>query len=110
MDADLTGLEIDLLFGAVHDAHFRIHEAVLAEGGDRRAGLRVELRKPVAGRDVDDALVAAAVGPVRQSAARQLPRREAGALALAHAVGPDQLARLRVERDDRSARAGGGGG
>ena len=39
------------------------------------AGLRVERDEPIAGRDVDDALVALAVGPVRDAAARELPRR-----------------------------------
>ncbi len=105
--ADFTGLEINLLLVAVHDADFQVDEPVLAERGDRRAGLRVQLREPIARRDVDDALVAAAVGPVGQASARQLTGREAGALPFTHAVRPDQLAGLRIDRDDRPARAGG---
>ena len=93
--ADLAGLEIDLLAGAEDDAFFQVDDAVLAEAGDRRAVLRVERDQPIAGRDVEDALVAAAVGPVREAAARELTRRDAGALAFAQAVRPDQLAGLR---------------
>src|SRR5439155_16794427 len=78
-----------------------------AERGDWRAGLRAQLREAVPGRDIHDALVAAPVGPVRQAASRQLPWRDAGALAFAHAVRPDQFARLRIEGDDGAARAGG---
>ena len=50
--------------------------------------LRVERDQAIAGRDVEDALVAAAVGPVRDAAARQLPRRDAGALALRAGCAP----------------------
>ena len=44
----------------------------------------------------------------RDAAARELARRDRGAVALAVAVRPDQLAGPAVERDDRAARAGGG--
>ena len=44
----------------------------------------------------------------RHAAAGQLPRRDAGALAFAQAVRPDQLAGLAVERDDGAPRAAGG--
>ena len=74
---------------------------------NHRAGLRVQLDELVAGRHVDDAVVALAVGPVRHAAARELPRRDRRALAFAQAVRPDHLAGLAVERDDRSARAAG---
>ena len=93
---------------AEHRALLQIDDAVRAERADRRAVLRVERDQAVAGRDVEDAFVAAAVGPVRDAAARQLPRRDAGALSLAQAVRPDQLAGLAVERDDRAPRAAGG--
>src|SRR6185436_982336 len=68
---------------------------------------RVERDQAVAGGDVEDALVALAVGPVRDAAARQLPRRNRGAVALAVAVRPDQLTGAAVERDHGSARARG---
>src|SRR6185295_1915174 len=55
----------------------------------------------------EDAIVAAAIRPVGEAAAGQLPRRDAGAFPLAQAVRPQQLAGLAVERDDRSSRAAG---
>ena len=73
---------------------FRSTMPFLAERGDDGAGLRVERDEAVAGRHVEDALVALAVGPVRHAAARELARRDRGALALAQAVRPDQLAGL----------------
>src|SRR5262249_49193689 len=87
--ADLAGLEIDLFALPFHDADLEIDDAVLAEGGDRCTGLRVQFDETVSGRHVDDAFVASAVGPVRDAAARQLSRRHGGALPLAHAVDPD---------------------
>ncbi len=84
----------------------QIDDALVAERGDRLAGLRVQRDEPVAGRVIEDPLVAAAVGPVGDAASRELARRQAGALALAQAVRPDQLAGLRVERDHRASRAG----
>ena len=45
VQADLAGLEIDLLLVAVHDADLQIDDAVFAERRDRRAGLRVQLRR-----------------------------------------------------------------
>src|SRR5439155_5951663 len=107
VDADLAGLEIDLLPLADHGPLLEIDDAVGAERIDHRAGVRVERDETIARRDVDDAVVAAAVGPVRESAARELPRRDAGAFALTQAVRPHQLAGLAVERDDRSPRAAG---
>ena len=86
----------------------QVDDAVLAEAADRRAVVRVERDQAIAGRDVEDAVVAAAVAPVREPAARQLARRDAGALALAQAVRPHQLAGLPVERDDGPPRAAGG--
>ena len=78
-----------------------------AERADRRAGLRVERDEPIAGRDVENALVALAVGPVRDAAARQLARRGGGALPFAQLCTQISSPVLRVERDDRAARAGG---
>ena len=73
------------------------------------AGLRIQLHQAVAGRDVEDALVAAAISPVGQAATGELTRRPAGgALALVHRIHPLHFAGLAVEGDDRAARAGGG--
>ena len=46
---------------------FRSMTPFLPNDCDRLAGLRVQLDQAIAGGDVDDALVAAAVGPVRDS-------------------------------------------
>jgi hypothetical protein len=108
VDADLAGLEIDLLPFAEHRADLQIDDAALAERRNHRAGLGVELDELKSRRHVDHAIVALAVGPVRHAAAGELARRDGRALALAQAVGPDHLAGLAVERDDRAARAAGG--
>ena len=107
MDANFAGLQIDLLIDAFHDADLQIEDPVRAERIDQRSCPGIELHKAIPRRDVDHPLVAFAVGPVRHTTARQLPRRDRGALAFAQAVRPDQLAGFRVERDDRSPRAGG---
>src|SRR6185436_14315715 len=82
--------------------------AALAERRNHRAGLGVERDQAVAGRHIEDALVALAVGPVGDAAARELARRDRGAVALAVAVRPDQFPGPAVEGDNRAARAGGG--
>ena len=46
-----------------------IDDAGFAEASDHRAGLRVQLDEAIAGRHVDDAVVASAVGPERDAAA-----------------------------------------
>src|SRR5207245_590541 len=53
----------------------------------------------------EDAFITLAVGPVRQAAAGELPRRSDGARALTLGVDPDDLAGLAVERHDGAARA-----
>ena len=108
VDANLARLEIDLLALAFHDAEFQIDDAVLAERRHRRAGLRVQFDEPIAGRHIHNALVALAVSPVRNAAAGELARRYGGALAFAHAVDPDDFARLAVERHHVAPRAAGG--
>src|SRR2546430_13592792 len=77
----LTGVvpAADLLAGAEHVALFQIDDAVLAELIEHRSGVRVERDEPIAGRDVEHAIVSAAIGPVRDAAARQLSRSDAGA-------------------------------
>ena len=107
VEPDLAALEIDLLSLADHGADLHVDDAVLPERRDGDAGLRVERDEAIAGRDVDDAIVALAVGPVREAAARELPRRVDGARAFLLGMHPDQLAGLRVERDHRSPRAAG---
>src|SRR5262245_5013200 len=107
MPANLPFLEIDRLPVAVHCAGLQVDDAVIAERTDRCAVLGVQLDQPVAGRDVQNAFVAAAVGPVGEAATRQLTRRKTGAQALAQAVLPDLLAGFSVEGDDGPPRAAG---
>src|SRR5207237_4644931 len=106
VEADLAGLVIDLLALAVDRAFLEIDDAALAERLDHRPVLRVQRDQAIAGRDVQDALVVPAVGPVGDAAAGELARRDRGAIALAVAVRPDQLAGPPVDREDRSPRAG----
>ena len=103
MQPDLAGDRIDLLVVVL----LQIDDAVLAEGRDRHAGLRVEREEAVAGRDVENPLLAA-VGPVRQATAREDARCVGAARAFILAVHPQQFARGRIERDHRAARAGRG--
>ncbi len=70
MDADLATLKIDLLVVPLEDADLDVEDAVVAEGRDHGAGLGVQLDQAIAGGHVDDALVAAAVGPVGDPASR----------------------------------------
>src|SRR6185295_16221570 len=105
MQTDLAALEVDLLAFADERALLHVDDAVLAEAGHRHAGLRVERHEAIAGRDVDDALVAFAVGPVREAAAGELSRRVHRARTLALRVHPNQLTGLAVQRDNGSPRA-----
>jgi hypothetical protein len=68
------------------DTDFQIDKPVLAEGRNRHARFCVEFREAVTSRDVDDALVAASISPIRQAASGELARGDAGALALSKAV------------------------
>src|SRR3954449_3675212 len=107
MQADLAGLQLDLLSLAGDRALFQIDSAAFTEGGHHRAGLRVQRDKAVAGGDVENPVVTLAVGPVRHASSRKLARRDGGAITLAVAVRPDQLAGAAVERDNRTPGAGG---
>ncbi len=62
--------EIDLLIDAFDDADLEIEHAFFRERLNHRAGLGVELYELIAGCDVDHALVALAIGPVRDAAAQ----------------------------------------
>ena len=57
----------------------------------------------ISGRHRHDALVALAVGPVGDAAAGTLAGRAFAALAFVHPPHPQQLARRRVDGDDRAA-------
>ena len=95
MQSDFAGDQVEVLI----DLQLQIDDAVLAEARDGRAGLRIERDQPVAGRDVEDPRLPA-VAPVREAAARQLPRRRRAARAFVLAVHPEHLAGRGVERDD----------
>src|SRR6185436_17888241 len=76
---DFAGFEIDLLAGAEYGALLQVHNPIRAERADRRPIPRVERDQAVPGRHVENPIVAAAVAPVREPAAGQLSRRDAGA-------------------------------
>ena len=80
-------IEIDRLIVV----ELQVDDAVLAEAGDRDAGLGVERDQLIARRHVDDARFRA-VGPVREPAARELARRRFAALAFVLAVHPEHFA------------------
>ena len=77
----------------------QIDNTVGAEVLERHAVPGVEADELVTDRDVEDSLVALAVGPVADAATGKTPRRTQRALALVEAMHPQQLAGLRVERD-----------
>ena len=101
MESDLAGDEIDRLIVVL----LEVDDTARAERLNRDAGPGVERDQAIAGRDVENPLVLA-VGPVGQAASGELTRRRLGALALALAVHPHQLAGRRVECHDRAARPG----
>ena len=102
MEPDVAGDRIHLLIVF----ELQIDDAAFAERGDALAGLRVEGDHLIAGRDVDDSR-RAAIGPIREAAARQLTRCFLTALALVDAVHPLHLTRRGVERHNCAARARG---
>src|SRR5262249_22941263 len=103
MDADFTGFQIDLFVGAFDDTDFQINHAIFTERTDGSAGLRIERNEPVSGGHVQDTLVASAVGPVSDTASRQLSWRDSCTLALAKTVSPYQLAGLAIESNHRTS-------
>src|SRR6185503_15607242 len=105
--ADFARLEIDLLVVAELNTLFQVEDPVSAERRHRLAGPGVQLYQTIARRHEHDAIVALAVGPVRDTAARKLARRHACAFAFAQAVDPLKLASPGIERDHGPARAAG---
>src|SRR6185436_15478270 len=94
LDDDRGRVQADVPGNRVHVLvvlELQIDAAALAEVGHRGPRLRVETDHLVAGGHVDDPLHAA-VGPVRQTAAGQPPRRLFSALALDLAMDPQRLA------------------
>ena len=65
------------------DSFLEVDDPVGAERADHLAGVRVERDQPVAGGDVDDAVVTLAVGPIGDAAARELTRGDRRARSLA---------------------------
>src|SRR5262249_4555704 len=70
--------------------HLEIHRAIVAEGGNRGAGLCVEADEPVAGRYIKDALVvslaiARCIRPIGKAASGELARGRGAASTFAFA-------------------------
>ena len=101
---DLALDRVELLVGVL----LQVDDAVDAEVLERLAGFRVEADELVADGDVEDALVALAVGPVADAAARQSARRPLRARAFLETMHPQQLAGGGVERHRIAMLAGGG--
>ncbi len=96
-------LVVDLTAHADHE----IDDAVLAEARHRSAGVGIERGEKEPRRHREQPLVACAVGPVRGAAARGFARRARVALlAVVRPPVPQQLAALRVDRNDVARGAG----
>ena len=74
MKADFAALQIDLLILADDHPFLQIDHAVFSERRNRLARLGVQRNQAVADGDKQDAVVAFAVGPIRDTAARQFAR------------------------------------
>jgi hypothetical protein len=97
-------LVVDLSWvGANHS--ITIDDAFVAERRRRYTGLGVERDHLIARGHVNDAAFGP-VGPIRETAARELARRRFAALAFLLAVHPDHFAARRIERDDRAPSTG----
>ena len=70
VQADFTGLQIDLFIESGYRPYLQVHQPAHAEPIDRRARLRVQLHETVTRGDENDAVVAFAICPIRQPAAR----------------------------------------
>ena len=100
---DLARHRVERLVGVL----LEVDDAVPAEVLERAAGLRVEADQLVADGDVEDPLVALAVGPVADAAARQAADRGISAASFVEPVHPPDLARGSVHRHGVPRRAGG---
>jgi hypothetical protein len=105
-------LEPDFASGEIREyrlviVEFEIDRAVFAKPGHKRAGFGVECDQPVAGSDVEDALLFA-IGPVGHAASRQLAGGSRGAGSFALAVHPHYFAGGCVQRHHRATCAAGG--
>jgi hypothetical protein len=101
METDFAGDRVDFLIVL----GLQVHHAVGAEAGNRIPVLRVEGDEAIAGRDVQDAFFTA-VGPVRETAAGEHSWRPGAARPFDLAVHPQKLAGGRIERHNRTPRAG----
>ena len=108
VEADLAGVDVDGLAGAVDREAFEIDEPPGAEGANASAGMGVEGYELVTRGDINDAVVTFAIGPVRDAAAGELTRRIGGAGAFTFGMGPDEFARSGVEGYDRATGTSGG--
>ena len=91
------GMQPDLAVHRIDDlvvVQLQVDNAVAAEARRGHARLGIERDETIAGRHVQDALLAA-VGPVGETAARQLARRRRAARAFLLAVHPELLAGCR---------------
>src|SRR5262249_16052415 len=84
-----------------------IDDAVGAEAGNHAARLRVERDQAIAGRDIEYALIVAAVAPIGETAARETARSRFAARAFVFAMRPEEFAGCSVECDDRATRTDG---
>ena len=94
--ADLSGEEIDLLIGVL----LEVDDPSASEARNRTARPRVERDKLIADRDEEDAFVALPVRPIGDPPTRHTPDGAFRPLSLVDPVHPQDLARVRVERDD----------
>src|SRR5262249_48720317 len=75
VQSNLTGFKVDLCSGAVDHSFFEIQNSAFSEARHWLPGLGVQLNKPISGGDEYDAVIALAVSPVRDAAARKLAWR-----------------------------------
>src|SRR5262249_54754651 len=78
-----------------------------AERGNGLTGLRVQRNQVITGRDVENAVVAMSIGPVRDASMIE-PRRLLPARPLVVSPHPEGFARRRIDGDDIAANTGGG--
>src|SRR5438094_1464025 len=78
--------------------------SLLSEGCNPHDGLRVHADVPDSGSHIEYSLLTS-VGPIRQSAARELARGGAAAFSFMLTMGPEQFAGGRVKRNHSAARS-----